>query len=100
MREAATALGELRHRVDAVDEQLLGMILERIDLCVDVAKVKLGAGMPLHQPEREAEVREKYRRIAAGLGMSEDFAARLYDLILAEAYRLEQACLDGGAARP
>ena len=86
-------LAHIRAEIDTVDRDLMKALGRRFDLCREAAMIKHAADLPLHQPEREQEVRAEYRRLAGQFGFGPDFAAALYDLMLAEAYRLEERTL-------
>ena len=56
--EAAAALGGIRQRIDAVDEQIQALINERARYAqqVGISKGELAAAVDYYRPEREAEV--------------------------------------------
>ncbi|MCC7364470.1 MAG: chorismate mutase [Dehalococcoidia bacterium] len=86
-------LVHLRAEIDAVDRELMKALGRRFALCREAAMIKHAAELPLHQPDRENEVRGEYRRLAGQHGFGAEFAAAFYDLMLAEAYRLEERTL-------
>lgn len=52
-------LGELRVRIDALDEQIVKLLNERASLVVDVGRVKRNSGSPIYAPAREQAVLKK-----------------------------------------
>lgn len=49
-------LEELRHEIDAVDDQLVAILADRAALVREVWALKREAGLPLRDPEREAAI--------------------------------------------
>lgn len=49
-------LHELRSEIDRTDAQLVELFLKRMELCKQIAVFKNANGLPLHVPNREAEV--------------------------------------------
>lgn len=56
---AVKALGKVRHKIDAIDKDLVRLLNQRADLVVSVGKYKRSAGLPIYAPHREAEVLDK-----------------------------------------
>ena len=56
MAEVLTSIEELRSRIDVIDEQLVRLLNVRVACAVEVGKLKHEAGLPIYQPEREAQV--------------------------------------------
>lgn len=49
-------LDQYRKQIDAIDEQIVRLLNERIQLAVEVGRVKAFAGEPIYQPVREEQV--------------------------------------------
>lgn len=60
------SLEDLRRRIDAIDEQILGLLERRADVVAHVAREKQDKGLPVHDPEREREVLERLAQRGAG----------------------------------
>ena len=56
MDTPAPNLDELRRRIDAIDDRLHDLILERAELVESIAGVKQSTGQPALRPGREAEI--------------------------------------------
>jgi 4-amino-4-deoxychorismate mutase len=82
-------LDGLRTEINEVDEQLLALLSRRLQICVAVARVKHDHGIPMMQEDRVAEVRARFSALAEENGLASSFAQHLYDVILAEACRVE-----------
>jgi chorismate mutase len=83
---------ELRTRIDVIDEQLLRLLNVRVQCAVEVGKLKHEAGLPIYQPDREAQVLENVRQRAADLPgpLAADAVVRIFERIIDEARRAER----------
>jgi len=61
------ALKDLRTQIDALDDQILALLEERLALSSDVAEVKNGTGAALYQPAREKELIQRLQARAPDL---------------------------------
>ena len=66
MAEVLT-IEELRTRIDVIDEQLVRLLNVRVACAVEVGRLKHEAGLPIYQPEREAQVLAGVRKSATEL---------------------------------
>jgi len=83
-------LEEYRGEIDRLDARLLELLAERLRLCCRVAEYKREHGLPVLQPERATQVVERVLAEANRLGLDDRFVRSLYELIMAEACRLEE----------
>lgn len=83
------ALEEYREEIDRIDGQLLELLGRRFEVCREVAHHKRAHGLATVQPARAAVVRQRAVGLGATLGLDARFVEALYDLIMAEACRLE-----------
>ena len=67
-------LNEIRVRIDAVDNQLLKLFLERMELAEEVAAYKQAHNLPILNKERERAVLAK---VTAAAGDKERYAYHL-----------------------
>ena len=91
MAEVLT-IEELRSRIDVIDEQLLRLLNVRVACAVEVGRLKHEAGLPVYQPEREAEVLARARRSATTLAgpLTAEAVVRIFERIIDEARRAER----------
>jgi chorismate mutase len=84
-------LDRLRQRIDEIDEDLVRLLNERARCALRIGQVKKDMGLPMYQPEREAEVLRRVRAAAvAGSGpLGPDGIARVFERIIDEARGLE-----------
>ncbi len=97
MAEVLT-IEELRKRIDAIDEQLVRLLNDRVACAVEVGRLKHEAGLPIYQPEREAVVFNKVRESAAALAgpLSSEAVVRIFERVIDEARRAERVASDRG----
>lgn len=82
-------LEDLRKRIDLLDESLVRLLNARAACALEIGRVKRAMGVPIYQPEREAEVLKNVQ--AANTGPLEEAAIkRLFERIIDEARHLER----------
>jgi chorismate mutase len=91
--EVLTSIEELRSRIDVIDEQLVRLLNVRVACAVEVGKLKHEAGLPVYQPEREAQVLSSVRQAATELAgpLTAEAVVRIFERIIDEARRAERA---------
>lgn len=95
---SAEGLEPFRRRLDGIDEQIAGLLGERLDVCREVAVYKSKHGIPMMQPERVKVVRQRYLDRGAEAGLPQEFSSDLFDLLIATTCRLEDELMDELAA--
>jgi len=90
-------LGRFRERLDPIDEEIARLLGERFQICREVAEYKSEHGIPMMQPERVAEVRERYLARGAEANLPADFTGDLFELLIAATCRLEDELMEGAA---
>ena len=83
-------LDDLRRDIDRVDEVLVRLLNERARCACEVGKLKKELGIEVYQPEREKQVIQHVRGIAAEGPLGPDAIARLFERIIDEARSLER----------
>jgi chorismate mutase len=91
--EVLTSIEELRSRIDVIDEQLVRLLNVRVACAVEVGKLKHEAGLPIYQPEREAQVLSGVRQAASEVAgpLTAEAVVRIFERIIDEARRAERA---------
>lgn len=95
-------LQRFRDRLDDVDAQILRSFGERFDICRAIARYKKSNGVPMMQPGRVDEVRDRYLRLGGEHGFPEGFARVLFDVVIDASSRLEDDIIesrDAGSVR-
>lgn len=92
--EHANPLEVYRGALNRIDGEIIALLGERYAVCRDVAAYKKANGIPMMQPQRVEEVKERCARLASERGVNRDFARQLYTLIIDEACRMEDDIID------
>ena len=72
-------LSEIRARIDAVDDQMLNLFLERMDLAEEVARYKSAHNLPILNKTREREV---LANVMEKAGSRERYAYHLFATLM------------------
>lgn len=82
-------IAELRRSIDAIDQQLLMLLAERVRLVLAVGEQKRRAGLAIYDPAREKSLLD---RLAAEASppLEPEAVRRVFETIVAESRRLEQ----------
>ena len=83
-------LEDLRKNIDRVDEVLVRLLNERARCACEIGRLKKEQGVEIYQPDREKQVLDHVRGIAAEGPLGPDAIARLFERIIDEARRLER----------
>ena len=86
------SIEELRSRIDVIDEQLVRLLNVRVACAVEVGRLKHEAGLPIYQPEREAQVLDEVRQSATELAgpLTAEAVVRIFERVIDEARRAER----------
>ena len=92
MAEVLT-IEDLRSRIDVIDEQLVRLLNVRVACAVEVGRLKHEAGVPIYQPDREAQVLARVRKSATDLAgpLTAEAVVRIFERVIDEARRAERA---------
>jgi chorismate mutase/prephenate dehydrogenase len=82
-------LTKLRDQIDAVDQQIIDLLAERLRLVGEVGEVKTKHGLPIYVPEREASMLAKRREEAVGKGVPGNLIEDILRRVMRESYASE-----------
>jgi len=88
---------QFRKELDELDRKLIDTLAERFAICRQVAEYKAERQIPMMQPGRVLEVKTRAAQRAGQAGLTEQFALKLYDLIISEACRMEDEIIEAAA---
>ena len=71
-------LAELREKVDAIDDQILRTIAQRVKICRAIGELKKQQGKPVQDLNREVQVFKRARERAELFKLDPDKIERLY----------------------
>jgi chorismate mutase len=92
-----SGLEPFRRRLDELDEQIVGLLGERFSTCREIAMYKRDNEIPMMQPGRVVEVRERYLSRGADANLPSDFAEALFDLLIVATCKMEDELIDASA---
>ena len=92
-------LDELRRDIDRVDEVLVRLLNERARCACEIGQLKKEQNVEVYQPDREKQVLDHVRSIAAEGPLDPEALVRLFERIIDEARRLERRVVHGESAR-
>ena len=82
-------LEELRRGIDAVDQQILKLLHERVRLVMAVGEYKRERGIPVYDPARERALLDRLCK-AAEPPLDAETIRRIFERLVDESRRLEQ----------
>src|SRR5712691_2458367 len=94
----SSTLEDLRKDIDRVDEVLVRLLNERARCVCEIGLIKKDEGLEVYQPDREKQVLDHVRSIAAEGPLGPEAIARLFERIIDEARRLERRVVHGETA--
>lgn len=83
-------LKPLRDRIDALDDNIIDLLAERMDIVREVGRIKAQQKLDLIQSDRVVEVRERNAQRAANKGVNPELIRAIYTAIIDEAHQMEQ----------
>jgi 4-amino-4-deoxychorismate mutase len=95
-----SGLEPFRRRLDDLDEEIARLLGARFQICREVAHHKREHGIAMMQPERVAQVRDRYLARGAELDLPADFTAGLFELLIAATCKMEDEIIDAPATAP
>jgi chorismate mutase-like protein len=94
----ADGLAPFRARLDELDEQIAQLLGERFDICREVAAYKSTHEIPMMQPDRVKQVRERYLARGGQVGLPGEFTELLFELLIGASCKLEDELIAQAAA--
>ncbi|MDR2866148.1 MAG: prephenate dehydrogenase/arogenate dehydrogenase family protein [Methanomassiliicoccaceae archaeon] len=82
-------LQQLRKNIEAIDERIVDLMIQRNDTAMKIGLLKKDAGIPLRNHDVEKAVIERYRKIAKGTSLSEDAAEAVCKILISASVELQ-----------
>ena len=82
-------LEDLRKRIDLLDESLVRLLNARAACALEIGRLKRELGVPIYQPDREAQVLRNVQSVNNG-PLDQPAIKRLFERIIDEARHLER----------
>lgn len=77
-----STLQEARRRIDEINERIIELLAERQAVVDELCEIKADDGKSVRDPDREAELLDHVRSVAANAGLPPDLAETLFEDIL------------------
>lgn len=87
-----------RARIDALDDQIVDLLVTRLGVIREVGVLKAREGIPAILPDRVDAVRERAAERAAAKGIDPDLVRQLYRILIDYSCALEEDIKSGKAA--
>ncbi len=87
-------IGEVRKRIDLLDDVLLRIFNERARLALEIGHLKKGAGLPVFDPAREKRIFARMKDENPG-PLDDGAIVRLFERVVDESRRLERLMSQG-----
>ena len=87
-------IGEIRKRIDLLDDVLLRIFNERARLALEIGHLKKGAGLPVFDPAREKRIFARMKDENPG-PLDDGAIVRLFERVVDESRRLERIMSQG-----
>ena len=79
-----------RRRIDAIDDQIIDLLVSRIEIIREVGDFKFQNDIPAVLPDRVIEVRERAAERAADKGLDPELIRQLYTILINYSCDLEE----------
>jgi chorismate mutase len=89
----------LRERIDALDQALLNILIQRFSIMGLVSSIKKEQNLSVFQPDREKKIFECLLQFANRHEMDEAFFIELFETIISQSKRIEHDLMEGGKPR-
>lgn len=80
-----------RDKIDVIDDQIIDLLVARMDIVRAVGDVKALENIATVQSDRVTEVRERCAQRGAKMGLNPGMVRKIYTIIIDEAHEMEQA---------
>lgn len=85
-----TALAECRDAIEEIDKRIVGLLAERVGLGRRTAELKRAAGLPILDPQREAEVIRRAMETAREQGIGVEAVREIFWLVVGMSRRAQE----------
>lgn len=83
-------LNDARKRIEVLDQKIIEALGERLKLCEEMGDFKKENALPIPDLAREAELQKLHQNWASQNALSPVFVTQLFELIFAEAKRVQE----------
>jgi chorismate mutase len=87
-------LKQFRQEIDTLDTQIIEALGKRFEVCRQVAHFKKVENIPMMQPGRVEEVKQRRQELGIKHSIDAEFMLNLYSLIIQESCRIEDEIIE------
>lgn len=87
MNNGSKSLADWRSEIDAIDAELLRLLDQRAAIACEIATIKVAAGLPAYDPQREKQVLGKITAMNQG-PLDQQSVTAIFSSIIQETRRL------------
>lgn len=87
-------IGEIRKRIDRLDDELLRIFNERAGLALEIGRIKKRLGLPVYDPAREKRIFGRMKKANSG-PLDDGAILRMFERVVDESRRLERIMSQG-----
>jgi len=91
-------LAQFRQEIDSLDEQLVTLLAQRFDVVRRVAEYKAATDTPMMQPDRVAQVRERWSAVALEHGCAPENVLPILDRLFERMFAYEDTLIEARRA--
>ena len=95
---AEAQVGDLRLRIDQIDDQLMKLLNSRSACAVEIGRIKRRRGMAVYQPDREKGILDRVERNNPG-PLDSGALRRVFERVIDESRRLERLAGEAEAGK-
>lgn len=82
-------INKLRGEIDKIDQELLDLIVRRIELVRAIGAVKKNEGIEVIDEEREKEIFNRLTTLAGEKGIDPDIVKKIWNVLIKISYEIE-----------
>jgi chorismate mutase/prephenate dehydrogenase len=81
---------ELRKKIDGIDQEILGLIGQRLSIVAQIGKEKRARGLGVVDKKREEMILEGLIKAGKEKGVSQEAIEKIWGVLIRESYILEE----------
>jgi 3-deoxy-7-phosphoheptulonate synthase len=83
-------IDSLRGDIDQIDRRIVQLLAKRLAASIEIGRSKVARGLPLHSPDREAQILRSLESEAEDAGLDPEAVRAMFDSILVESRRAQR----------
>jgi len=83
-------VSRMRSHIDLIDREIVRLLARRLEMSLEIGKVKALRGLPVRSPDREEELLTVIMEEAGLQGIRPEHVREVFELVLAESRRTQE----------